>query len=414
MLGRVDDLDQLLDETSDRHRGRAARRWVQAQGVGLRVQPRPVASIVGSVEGVPLRDGIDHARVRRRGRARRKESSTSSTTTRASTGCSNVRSPAADRVTTGPNGDEQLADALRDSRGRRRNEHAHPRPRLLRTSVPDAAQPRAGAPRPRRPARRLRVVRDGKGRPQPSRRRPAHSSVRSIDLGVPFEKYSVHRRFPQELKYGREFVRVAEAFAPDVDAVEQRPVVREVGTPAVGAAHAARHGCSGSRTSTASRWATPPSGCPSPVRRARRFRAVERQLAARRPPRSFRSAPTSCRCSTSGTSIPPRCVVIENWAPLEEMPVVAAPQRVVVRARRSTTTTVFLYAGNARHEAQPRAPRRSRAPLPRPSGRARRCRVGRCRRRPRPHARGRGSARRTSSCCRSSPSTGFPEVLATG
>ncbi|MGD5540986.1 glycosyltransferase, partial [Xanthomonas citri pv. citri] len=35
-------------------------------------------------------------------------------------------------------------------------------------------------------------------------------------LGVPFEKYSVHRRFVQELKYGREFVRVAAAFEPDV------------------------------------------------------------------------------------------------------------------------------------------------------------------------------------------------------
>jgi glycosyltransferase involved in cell wall biosynthesis len=168
-------------------------------------------------------------------------------------------------------------------------------------------------------------------------------TVHSIDLGVPFEKYSVHKRFGQELRYGREFVRVAEAFGPDVILSSNDPLFAKAyaghwchrtGTPWVfwlQDIYSVAMGNAAARVPVAGNAI------------AAGFRALERHL-LRNASAVVPISPDFLPLLAEWRVDPETTYVVENWAPLEELP---------ERERRNAWSheyglddvLVFLYAG---------------------------------------------------------------------
>jgi glycosyltransferase involved in cell wall biosynthesis len=144
--------------------------------------------------------------------------------------------------------------------------------------------------------------------------------VRGIDLGAVFDRYSVMRRVRQELDYGARFTRVAEAFEPDVVLSSNDPLLaktraarwcRRQGVPWVfwlqDVYSLAMAGYAGQRLGPAGRVI------------GRGFQALERRLlrqAAAVVPITADFDPV-----LSSWRVPQdRRHVIENWAPLDELP----------------------------------------------------------------------------------------------
>ena len=170
-----------------------------------------------------------------------------------------------------------------------------------------------------------------------------HLHVRSIDLGAPFDKYSARRRFQQEADYGRRFTHVAAEFRPDVIVSSNDPLL---------AKWIAGRWCRRTRTpwvfwlqdiysvamSNAVGRVPLVGGALGFV-----FRTIERRLldaAAAVVPISADFLPLLDEWQVD----PRRTTVIENWAPLAEIPV--RPRRNPWSAEQDLDdSTVFLYAG---------------------------------------------------------------------
>jgi glycosyltransferase involved in cell wall biosynthesis len=168
-------------------------------------------------------------------------------------------------------------------------------------------------------------------------------SVHSIELGARFDKYSVRRRFQQEAAYGRRFTRLAQSFGPDVLLSSNDPLV---------AKWVAGRWCRRTRTP----WVfwlqdiysvamSTVAGRLPLLGRAMgaTFRRMEQQL--------LREA--SAVVAISADFLPrldawnidrAKVTVIENWAPVDELPV--RPRHNAWSAEHGLDdATVFLYAG---------------------------------------------------------------------
>jgi glycosyltransferase involved in cell wall biosynthesis len=160
----------------------------------------------------------------------------------------------------------------------------------------------------------------GKGRFEVGDDEP-NLSVVALSAGGTFARYSPVRRFTQEVGYGRRFVELAEAFRPDVVLACNVPLL----TQRVSAAWCRRNGVP---------WVFwvqdlySVAVCAAATDRAgqagrlvgRGFEALERSL--------LRQAAQVVAITEDFTPLlhewgvaPDRCTVIENWAPLDELPV---------------------------------------------------------------------------------------------
>jgi glycosyltransferase involved in cell wall biosynthesis len=171
----------------------------------------------------------------------------------------------------------------------------------------------------------------------------ARLSVRSIDLGTTFAKYSLRQRLPQELEYGRRFVSVAEEFRPDVVLSSNDPLFakwyagrwcKRTHTPwvfwlqdiySIAMSNAAAHVPVAGRVLGAT------------------FRMIERRLLS--------DAAAVVAISADFLPVldeweidPRRVSVIENWAPLAELPQ-CDRRNDWSRQHGLDDATVFLYAG---------------------------------------------------------------------
>jgi glycosyltransferase involved in cell wall biosynthesis len=169
-------------------------------------------------------------------------------------------------------------------------------------------------------------------------------TIRSIDLGRRFDKYSPARRLRQELEYGRRFVSLAREVAPDVVIASNDPLLakwvaarwfRSSRTPwvfwlqdvyslAMGNEAAARVPVVGRVAAAA-------------------FRALERHL-LRQSAQVVAITEDFLPILQGWAVAPDRCHVIENWAPLDELP--TRPRRNAWSAAHGLDDKlVVLYSG---------------------------------------------------------------------
>ena len=173
---------------------------------------------------------------------------------------------------------------------------------------------------------------------------PPSLSFESISLDTVFNRYTVHRRIPQELRYGARFVRVARRHQPDVILSSNDPLVAKT----VSAAW-----CRASRTPwvfwlqdvysvAMTRYATNKLGRVGATI-GTGLRALESSLL--RQTAAVVSITDDFDPVLRSMRIPPeQCEVIENWAPLDELPP-HPHDNPWSRAAGLSGDTVLLYAG---------------------------------------------------------------------
>ncbi|MGH9244212.1 MAG: glycosyltransferase family 4 protein [Acidimicrobiales bacterium] len=182
---------------------------------------------------------------------------------------------------------------------------------------------------------------------------PATLGFEAIDLGRVFNRYAVHRRVPQELRYGARFARVAAAYRPDVILSTNDPLFakarsaywcRRSGTPWVfwlqDIYSVAMSGYVSARLGPAGRVL------------GHGFQALERSLlrgADAVVPISDHFEPV---LETWGVPASRRHV-IENWAPLDELEP-GPKDNPWAREHDLHDKTVFLYAGTLGIKHNPR------------------------------------------------------------
>ena len=167
--------------------------------------------------------------------------------------------------------------------------------------------------------------------------------VRSIDLGQKFDKYSARRRFMQEYDYGRRFTRIAAEFRPDVVLSSNDPLLakwisgrwcRRTKTPWVFWLQDIYSVAMSNLVKS-----IPVAGKPIGAG----FRSIERRLlhqASAVVPISADFLPLLQEWKVD----PDKTFVIENWAPLEEIP--ESPRHNAWSAAHGLDdATVFLYSG---------------------------------------------------------------------
>ena len=184
----------------------------------------------------------------------------------------------------------------------------------------------------------------GKGRFEVGDDEP-NLSVVALPAGRTFARYSPVRRFVQEIGYGRRFVELAEAFRPDVILACNVPLL----TQRVSAAWCQRHGVpwvfwvQDLYSIAVSAAATDRAGQAGRLI-GRGFQSLERSLvrqATRVVPITDDFTPLLQEWGVS----PGNCTVIENWAPLDDLPV--RPRANAWRREQGLADDrfMFLYSG---------------------------------------------------------------------
>lgn len=166
----------------------------------------------------------------------------------------------------------------------------------------------------------------------------------SIDLGKTFDKYSPVRRLRQEVEYGRRFVRVAEAFAPDIVISSNDPLL---------AKRVSASWCRRSKTPWIF-WLQDIYSIAMANAASRRlpllghaagavFRSVERRL-LRRSASVIAITDDFLPTLREWNIAPDKCHVIENWAPLGDIPLRPRQNRWALEQGLGEKF-VFLYSG---------------------------------------------------------------------
>jgi len=170
-------------------------------------------------------------------------------------------------------------------------------------------------------------------------------SVVALRAGETFARYSPVRRFTQEIAYGRRFVELAEEFRPDVILACNVPLL----TQRVSAAWCRRHRVPWvfwvqDLYSVAVSAAAADRAGPAGRLVGRRFEALERSLlrqAAQVVPITEDFTPLLHEWGVA----PRHCTVIENWAPLHELPLRPRSNPWRRELGIGDDRFVFLYSG---------------------------------------------------------------------